>query len=144
MAACDCNTSVKLIYSCSGAADVGELADRVTRQLRRDGIAQGSCVAALGADLSGFVQSAKGADVNITIDGCPVACAKKILERSGVTPVAINLADLGCKKGESAYSEQLVSKVTDDVKKILNGDIKVSVTEIKSAGGCGCGCSGNC
>ncbi|PKL16753.1 MAG: zinc-binding protein [Spirochaetae bacterium HGW-Spirochaetae-5] len=108
MGDCACNSGVKIIYSCSGAADVGELSDRAVRQLRKEGIAQGSCIAAIGVELSGYVQSAKGADMTIAIDGCPVGCARLNLENIGVTPVAINLAELGFKKGESPYSETLL------------------------------------
>lgn len=134
MGSCDCNSGIKIIYSCSGAADVGELADRAVRQLRKEGIAQGSCIAAIGADLSGYVQSAKGADMTIAVDGCSVGCTRLNLEKIGATPVAIDLTGLGYKKGESPYSDQLLSSVVNDIKKVLNGDIKNPVS-----GGCGCG-----
>jgi len=32
-----CSAGPKLIFSCSGAADVGELADQTTRKLTRNG-----------------------------------------------------------------------------------------------------------
>jgi uncharacterized metal-binding protein len=143
MGDCACNTGIKIIYSCSGAADVGELADRAVRQLRKDGIAQGSCIAAIGADLSGYVQSAKGADMTIAIDGCPVGCTKLNLEKIGVTPVAVNLADLGFKKGESAFSESLLTAAVDGIKRVLNGDKIETAVKVNTSGG-GCGCGGNC
>src|SRR5271157_2181443 len=92
---CCSNGGVTLLYACSGAADVGELADRSVRELWKEGFGLKTCLAGVGADLSGFVQSAKGADVNITLDGCPTACARKGLERIGVRPVSIVLSDLG-------------------------------------------------
>ena len=93
---------VTLLYPCSGAADVGELADRAVRKLWKQGFAQKTCLAGVGGDISGFVQSAKGADVNITVDGCPTACARKGLERVGVKTISVNLADLGFKKRPNA------------------------------------------
>jgi uncharacterized metal-binding protein len=42
-----------------------------------EGFGTMTCLASIGAHLSGFVESAKGADENITIDSCPVACGKK-------------------------------------------------------------------
>ncbi len=42
-----------------------------------EGFGTMTCLASIGAHLSGFVESAKGADENITIDGCLVACGKK-------------------------------------------------------------------
>jgi len=137
MGECACNTGIKIIYSCSGAADVGELADRAVRQIRKEGIAQGSCIAAIGADLSGYVQSAKGADMVIAVDGCSVGCARLNLEKIGVTPVAIDLTGLGYKKGESPYSDQLLSSAVNDIKKVLSGDVKKEAIKTGS-GGCGC------
>lgn len=142
MSDCACNTGIKLIYSCSGAADVGELADRAVRVLRKDGIAQGSCIAGIGAGLSGYVQSAKGADMTIAIDGCPVACVKKNLEKIGVKPVAVNLAELGYKKGESPFSEELLSSVVADLKNAINKENQKENTGTSEQSACGCG--GNC
>lgn len=143
MGDCACNSGVKIIYSCSGAADVGELADRAVRQLKKEGIAQGSCIAAIGAVLSGYVQSAKGADMTIAVDGCSVGCTRLNLEKIGVTPVVVNLADLGFKKGESAFSESLLAAAVDSIKKVLNGDKNETVFKVNTSGG-GCGCGGNC
>ncbi len=72
-----CSGDTRLVYACSGAADVGQIADLTARKLSKDGYGKMTCLAAVGAHLSGFVQSALGADENIVIDGCPVACAKK-------------------------------------------------------------------
>ena len=112
-----CSTGgVTLLYPCSGAADVGELTDRAVRRLWKEGFATKTCLAGVGADLSGFVQSAKGADVNITVDGCPMACARKGLERIGVKPVSIMLAELGYKKGESPVTEADIERIAGAVK----------------------------
>ena len=72
-----------LMYSCSGCADLGEVADRATRILNRNGFAKMTCLAGVGAGLSGFVESAKGADRVIAVDGCPVACAQTSLKKAG-------------------------------------------------------------
>jgi len=129
-----CTTGgVTLLYTCSGASDVGELADRAVRKLWKEGFAQKTCLAGVGADISGFVQSAKGADVNITVDGCPIACAKKCLERIGVKPLSIMLADIGFKKGESPVTEEAIEKISNSIKNITKTDTRTPVT------GCGCG-----
>lgn len=116
MADC-CEGGTKLIYSCSGSADGGEIADRVTRSLRDEGYARMTCLAGVGAGLSGFVQSAIGADENITIDGCPIACAKKSLERIGVRPISYILTDLGLVKHEAPVTDQIVAEVLEKIKK---------------------------
>jgi len=67
MANC-CSGIVKLIFSCSESADVGEPADRVVRKLSNDGFGRMTCLSGIGADISGFIESAKGADENIAIN----------------------------------------------------------------------------
>ena len=53
---------VRLLYACSGAADVGQIADLVARQLSKEKWGNMSCLAGIGADLSGFIESAREAD----------------------------------------------------------------------------------
>jgi uncharacterized metal-binding protein len=113
---CCSDGGVKLLYTCAGAADVGELSDLAVRKLWKEGFATKTCLAGVGADISGFVQSAKGADMNITVDGCPIACARKGLERIGVKPVSVMLADLGYKKGESPVTEEKINSIISAVK----------------------------
>ncbi|HPD55790.1 MAG TPA: putative zinc-binding protein [Smithellaceae bacterium] len=113
-----CEGGTKLIYSCAGSADVGEIADRVARKMRDEGHAIMTCLAGVGAGLSGFVQSAIGADENITIDGCSTACARKSLERIGVSPKSYILTNLGLEKHETPVTEKVIDEI---YKKIING-----------------------
>ena len=106
-----CTNGTNLLYPCSGASDVGELTDRAVRKIWKEGLTQKTCLAGVGADISGFVSSAKGADFNITVDGCPIACARKCLDRVGVTPIAIMLGDLGFKKGETPVTEETIDRI---------------------------------
>ena len=138
MAEC-CGDAAKLIYACSGSADVGEIADRVTRRLRNEGYAKMTCLAGVGAGLSGFVQSSKGADENITIDGCPIACAKKLLERIGVHPLSYILSDMGLVKGETPVTEKIIAEMCE---KIKSADDKP--VQPLQMGTCGCSCGGKC
>ncbi|PIS30929.1 hypothetical protein COT42_02075 [Candidatus Saganbacteria bacterium CG08_land_8_20_14_0_20_45_16] len=48
MADC-CGRVEVLIYPCSGAADVGELSDRVARKLSKKGVGAMACLAGVGA-----------------------------------------------------------------------------------------------
>lgn len=128
----DCCTSggITLLYTCSGASDVGEIADRAVRKLWKEDFAQKTCLAGVGADISGFMQSAKGADVNITVDGCPIACTKKCLERIGVKPESYVLAEFGLAKGKSPVSDENINKVCSLIKERHTSDSSVS--------GCSC------
>jgi uncharacterized metal-binding protein len=135
MAEC-CATETKLIYACSGASDVGEIADLVARRLRDKGVAGMSCLAGVGAGLSGYVQSAKGADMNITIDGCKTACAKKTLERIGVKPTSYILTGFGLVKGETPVTDKIIAEISGKIKSTIGTP---ATLEQLAAGGCSCG-----
>jgi uncharacterized metal-binding protein len=63
MADCCCNgkQTANLIYACSGSANTGLLADQVARRLALEGNGKMTCLAAVGAGLSGFLESARTA-----------------------------------------------------------------------------------
>jgi len=118
---CCCDAKSKLIYSCSGAADTGEIADQISRKLTKEGYGKMTCLASVGAHISGFVESAKGADENIVIDGCSVACAKKILEHIGVAPAkSYVLTEMGVEKGKTPVTEKIVNAISNKIKKSLS------------------------
>jgi uncharacterized metal-binding protein len=99
-----------LIYACSGGANVAEVSDLAARRLMAEGAGKMFCLAGLGADIQGMVQTAKDADLNLVIDGCPMDCAKKIFDRAGVTNYKqIKVTDLGIEKvkGVRADAEQV-------------------------------------
>ena len=116
MAECSCgNGGVKLIYSCSGAANTGYLADSVSRKLMKEGKGKMTCLAAIGADLSGFIESAKSADKNIVIDGCPVACGKKIFEKNNLSFTHFILTEFGVEKGKTEITEEVINRVKEEI-----------------------------
>ena len=116
MSECCGGGKTRLLYSCSGCSDVGEIADKTTRKLSKEGFGKMTCLAGVGAHLSGFVESAKGADEAITIDGCPVACAKKSLEHIGVTPKSYILTEMGLVKGKTPATEAIVNDISTKIK----------------------------
>ena len=106
---CVCSTAPKLIFSCSGAADVGEIADQAARKLTRDGQGKMFCLAGIGGRVSGILKTPEAAAKIVAIDGCPLNCARKSLEEAGFTDFThVQLADLGFKKGESPATEERV------------------------------------
>jgi uncharacterized metal-binding protein len=136
-----CNAKSRLIYSCSGAANTGEIADQVARKLAKEGYGNMTCLASVGAHISGFVESAKGApDENITIDGCSVACGKKILEQIGVTSKSFIITEMGIEKGKTLVTEEIVNKISNKIKKGLSSKAeKKSNAEGDKKSGCSCG-----
>ena len=88
-----------LLYACSGGANVAEISDKAARELMYAGEGTMFCLAGLGADIQGMIQTAKDADINLVIDGCPMDCARKIFDKCGVTNyVLIKVTDLGIEK----------------------------------------------
>ncbi|OGP69983.1 MAG: zinc-binding protein [Deltaproteobacteria bacterium RBG_13_58_19] len=73
-----------MILACSGGSNVGQLSNQAAIELTQEGSGKLSCLAGLGAHLSGFVQSARDIPELVVIDGCEVGCAKGVLEQAEV------------------------------------------------------------
>jgi len=110
---CECGPKKNvLLYACSGGANVAEVADRAVRELMFEGKGTMWCLAGLGAGIQGMIQTARDADLNVVIDGCPMDCAKKIFDNEGVTNyVQVKVTDLGIEKvkGVRATDEQIAA-----------------------------------
>jgi len=62
-----------------------------------------------------MVQTAKDADLNVVLEGCPMDCARKIFDKLGLTNyVQIRCTDLGMEKvkGVRATDAQVATLVT--------------------------------
>jgi len=109
---CSCSGGPKLIFACSGAADVGAITDRVARQLTKEGIGKMFCLAGIGGRVSGIMKTTESADKILAIDGCPLNCVKNSLEQAGFNKFDhLQLADLGLEKCSSPVTEENISKV---------------------------------
>jgi len=109
---CGCSGGPKLIFACSGAADVGEIADRAARKLTRDGAGRMFCTAGLGGRISGILKTTEAAEGVLAIDGCPLNCVKSSLEQAGFNTFKhLQLADLGLEKSKSPATEESVNRV---------------------------------
>ncbi|TFG71350.1 MAG: zinc-binding protein, partial [Anaerolineales bacterium] len=65
---CDCSTAPKLIFPCSGAADVGALADQAARQLTREGVGSMYCLAGLGGRVKSIMETTQQAGKILVIN----------------------------------------------------------------------------
>lgn len=110
-----------LVYACSGAANVAEIADQVARQLTAEGLGAMFCLAGLGAGIPNMVQTAKDADLNLVIDGCPLDCAKLIFQKAGLTNVKIiRVTDHGITKAKGVkITDEQVQKIVTAAKQAL-------------------------
>ena len=125
-ASCCCGSDgekIVLLYACSGGANVGEISDKAARELMFAGEGTMFCLAGLGGDIQGMVQTARDADVNLVIDGCPMDCAKKTFDRHGLTNYRqIKVTDLGIEKvkGVRCTQEQVDTTIAK-AKEVLAG-----------------------
>jgi uncharacterized metal-binding protein len=99
--ACCASNEKIMILSCSGGSNVGQLSNQAAVELTREGFGTMYCLAGIGGRLNAFVQSARDVKALITIDGCPLGCARAALEEAGV-PVReyLVITDLGIEKNK--------------------------------------------
>ena len=115
-----CTPAAKLVFSCSGSADVGEIADHAARKLNADGVAKMSCLAGVGGRVGKLLEIAHGAEVMLAIDGCPLHCARNTLQTADLAKFEhICLADLGMEKGKTPATAEAIAKVVETGKKKL-------------------------
>lgn len=111
---CACSEAPKLIFSCSGAADVGAIADRAARKLSADGVGKMYCLTGIGGHLSGIIATTQAASAILAIDGCPLDCAKNCLQQAGFIEFAhLRITDQGMEKGKSPATDDNIAKVVE-------------------------------
>ena len=109
-----CEPAAKPIFACSGAADVGQIADHAARKLTADGVGKMSCLAGIGGRVGNIMEIAKSAKLILAIDGCPLHCARNTLEKAGFKKFEhLCLADLGMEKGKTPATDAAVAKVVE-------------------------------
>lgn len=106
-----CSGGPKLIFACSGAADVGAIADQAARKMTREGTGKMFCLAGIGGRIDGIMKTTESASTILAIDGCPLNCVKATLEKAGFNKFThLQLADMGLEKGKSPANEENVGK----------------------------------
>ncbi len=111
---CSCSQNGAIVLACSGASDVGQISDLAARKLRDCGIFKMSCLALVGAGIEESIKNFKSSDL-LVIDGCPTNCAKKIMEKNGISNYKyLRLSDIGLEKGTSPANEENVDKVFNE------------------------------
>lgn len=81
---CAVNTGSRVVLTCSGASNLGQIANTMSTRLHHCGMAQMSCLAGIAADLPKFISGANKAGDLLLIDGCDISCGQKVLEKAGV------------------------------------------------------------
>ena len=118
---CLCEADEVLFFSCSGGANVGQIANEAVKRLADQGIGGMSCLAGIGGHVSGFAEATREVKNVVAIDGCPVHCARKTLEHAEC-PVTVHVVvtDLGIrKKSDFHLDDKDIVKVENAVKEKL-------------------------
>jgi len=98
---CCCSNNNTMILACSGGSNVGQLSNQAAIDLTQEGFGKMFCLAGIGGQLSGFVQSAKVVEKLVVIDGCQLGCAKATLEKNGIECRNYTvITDLGIEKNK--------------------------------------------
>ena len=107
-----CTAASTLIFACSGAVDVGQIADQAARALSRDGAGKMFCLAGIGGRVPVILETTEAADRILAIDGCPISCVAHCLEEAGFGEFHhLQLADLGLQKGMSPLTDERLGQV---------------------------------
>ena len=109
-----CSGGPTLIFACSGAADVGQIADQTARKMTKNGAGKMFCLAGVGGRIGGIMKTTESASKILTIDGCELDCAKKLLKQAGFKNFEhLRITDLGMQKGKTDVTEQNITKVAE-------------------------------
>lgn len=111
---CSCSKEVKkTVFSCSGAADLGELSDLVARKIHNDNVRQMKCLAFISAGIKEMIDSVKDTDM-LVIDGCKLDCGKITMEKNGISDYHhLRLTDHGYIKGQTPVNSETVDKIAE-------------------------------
>ena len=143
---CCSSSKQRMILACSGGSNVGQATNQAAVELTREGFGKMYCLAGIGAGLQSFVQSARDVEEMIVLDGCPVGCAKAILDREGITPgryvVATALGIEKVKDPQLMVREEDVQRIKDAAREGAGAASPATSPVSGDAAGASCGCSG--
>jgi uncharacterized metal-binding protein len=100
-----------IVFSCSGASDLGEITDRLARKLRDKGNYAMKCLAMVAARDNALIEQLQKSTF-LVLDGCGVDCGKKIMEEAWLSDYQyLRLSDLGYEKARTPVTEDLIDEL---------------------------------
>ena len=116
-----CSGGPKLIFACSGAADVGELADKVARKMTADGTGKMFCMAGIGGKVKPIMDTTRAASKILALDGCQLDCVKNSLQNAGFTDFEhLRVTDCGLQKGGTDITDENIAKIAEKAEKLIS------------------------
>jgi len=121
-------SSERRIFCCSGASNVGVLSFQAAIRLAREGFGNFSCIAGIGSRNMPMIRATKSAGARLVIDGCPIGCAKKIMD-ANLIPIDryVIVTELGIDKTHDFdVDDNDLETVLDEVKRPQEGSLPVN------------------
>ena len=110
---CNCTSVTKkgIVISCSGAADLGLISDKIARKMSQNGVRNMSCLALFASCSQEMLEKLKKNNI-LVIDGCSEDCAKIIMKDKGVKDYKyLRLTDWDYVKGQTPANESNVREI---------------------------------
>ncbi|MFW0755222.1 putative zinc-binding protein [Pseudomonas sp. H11T01] len=117
------DSTLPLVYSCSGCSNVAQLANTLALRLDRAGLAEMSCIVGVGGHVPALVNKARSGRRILALDGCPLQCVEGCLNQHGLhADVHLILSQHGLRKryGEDCTEEQN-DELFEEVKQLIGG-----------------------
>jgi len=117
-----------LAYSCSGASNLGQLANEIACRLDRLGLVDMSCLTVIASGSEQSLAAATSGRPVLAISGCSLACAGAVLVDRGVSVSrSISLADCGVLKAkhsgvETAEGERIFQEKLREIESFLRAE----------------------
>lgn len=102
-----CCGAPRLVFACSGAADVGKISDDAARALIRTSGLRMGCLPLISMQDEGTLAAVESAAEVVTIDGCQRDCAYTILATANRRDhfVRLRVTDFGLRKGSAQLDQ---------------------------------------
>ncbi|EXF92903.1 zinc-binding protein [Pseudomonas fluorescens HK44] len=121
------DSTLPLVYSCSGCSNVAQLANTLAVRLDRTGLAEMSCIVGVGGYVPALVNKARSGRRILALDGCPLQCVEGCLNQHGLhADVHLILSQHGLRKryGEDCTEEQS-DELFEEIKQLIgDGDLQ--------------------
>ena len=113
-----------LVLSCSGASNMGQLANQAAVEMVQENFGHMLCTAAVGARQKAAVDLVRNSAIVLTINGCTSRCVDRILRDINRTDVrSVTITDLGIAKRPGFFcATEEVERVKEAVRRALVGE----------------------
>jgi len=109
------------ILPCQGACNVGNMTSKVALKYVDNERINMVCALGLPLGIENIIKMAKINDKFIALNGCPIKCASKTLDKIGITGYEeiVLTSDFGIEKNKNFKDESNMDKVEQKVEEII-------------------------